>query len=875
MEVEPQPGDGEGGSENNNHPHKPTPKRRDTRTRVSRACDRCRSKKDKCDGQRPSCSACIVAGQECLYDPSTRKRGLPEGYVRGLEKLFALAVNRVQGLEETLTGLMGREDVPRIWNHERMGDELHERWKQSSVAKELERLLVRLESGPNNDSKRKSDQLVASDLLRSGVGKSEESWEYHIEDNTKSTTGASYVPSTPINASKRLKLTPTETEDSRASGTPAALPPQAAQLVELYFSHTQNWFPIIERHKILKLLYEYEDSREMHDRMEPTGTAAALWAILAYAHCQDSAINAGSPNDSDALYQTAEGLIPADSDYGLGHVQALLLLSMINLGHAERSKAWHLCGRAVRAAIDMNLHSEDGANGPNKVVFLGCFLLDTHISAQLGRCPHLRSDDAEVTGPILEDGSEEWDPWVNSLQGLSKAHALGEMATRRRPVQALSCFNRLVGLYCILNDIIRDSSKDSDREAFCERQALKVDSWWREKLPKSLRGLFDTETEHPLVPLPHQAYLHLSYLMVLMALSSHLHSHLDPVEDLERRPPLTFTGVSFVTLKALEELQFACTILTLPPVLAYAVELAVDGARNSHHYSGGSESPETLSSYSKRMSTLIHQLEKPWQIFASIRKRLGKNVPHSRLTGSTPYTRLMQSDGPSSVPIHDPNFDRTDMIPSDQSHREHGLRQDTGPLSAADGMLEPKPAAYDLRNAYSNAIAGPNQGSTSDESTIAPEANRHAFGGDVSKPDHELGLTPGPTVDSISIPNLPNEPDLESNLGTLMDDDVDAIFRDLAYLDTTDWTNDREQGLRDFGFADENTFQAFCNDPERLVPNTVLPQPPGHARPDFWPPPGFFPGHFPAPRSNFEGTQMLQPPSESERFPTIPESVGW
>ena len=92
------------------------------RKRVSRACDRCRAKKDKCDGQRPSCLTCLANGLQCSYDPVTKKRGLPEGYVRGLEKLWALSIGKIDGLEDALVSLLQYEELPHIWNHELLGD---------------------------------------------------------------------------------------------------------------------------------------------------------------------------------------------------------------------------------------------------------------------------------------------------------------------------------------------------------------------------------------------------------------------------------------------------------------------------------------------------------------------------------------------------------------------------------------------------------------------------------------------------------------------------------------------------------------------------------------------------------------------------------
>ncbi|KAH8656317.1 hypothetical protein BGZ61DRAFT_306564, partial [Ilyonectria robusta] len=54
------------------------------RKRISRACDPCRARKHRCDGRRPSCSACSMTQHPCSYDSGMKKRGLPTGYVRSL-----------------------------------------------------------------------------------------------------------------------------------------------------------------------------------------------------------------------------------------------------------------------------------------------------------------------------------------------------------------------------------------------------------------------------------------------------------------------------------------------------------------------------------------------------------------------------------------------------------------------------------------------------------------------------------------------------------------------------------------------------------------------------------------------------------------------
>ncbi|OAA63379.1 Zn(2)-C6 fungal-type DNA-binding domain protein [Niveomyces insectorum RCEF 264] len=67
-----------------------------TRGRVLLACDRCRQRKSRCDGVRPCCSHCRLAGRECLYRPA------PTNYESDVSVLARLteAEARLQALEE-------------------------------------------------------------------------------------------------------------------------------------------------------------------------------------------------------------------------------------------------------------------------------------------------------------------------------------------------------------------------------------------------------------------------------------------------------------------------------------------------------------------------------------------------------------------------------------------------------------------------------------------------------------------------------------------------------------------------------------------------------------------------------------------------------
>lgn len=67
-------------------------------SRIAQACDRCRSKKIRCDGVRPTCSQCANVGFECRTSDQLSRRAFPRGYTESLEE-------RIRQLETEVTDL--------------------------------------------------------------------------------------------------------------------------------------------------------------------------------------------------------------------------------------------------------------------------------------------------------------------------------------------------------------------------------------------------------------------------------------------------------------------------------------------------------------------------------------------------------------------------------------------------------------------------------------------------------------------------------------------------------------------------------------------------------------------------------------------------
>lgn len=71
-------------------------------SRIAQACDRCRSKKIRCDGIRPCCSQCSNVGFECKTSDKLSRRAFPRGYTESLEERVRALETEVRELKDLL-----------------------------------------------------------------------------------------------------------------------------------------------------------------------------------------------------------------------------------------------------------------------------------------------------------------------------------------------------------------------------------------------------------------------------------------------------------------------------------------------------------------------------------------------------------------------------------------------------------------------------------------------------------------------------------------------------------------------------------------------------------------------------------------------------
>ncbi|KAL3456679.1 hypothetical protein BJX64DRAFT_37757 [Aspergillus heterothallicus] len=857
------------------------------RKRVSRACDRCRSKKDKCDGLRPSCSACLASGQTCSYDPHAKKRGLPEGYVRGLEKLWALAICNIDGFEDTMLSLLGttaestgrRKKLMTLWGDDGASETLHESWKTCRLYSALEKMLSSNSdsSSPNGSGKRSREEY---NHISSELGND---WGFRIDrSSTPLSQDAPRViePSTPLTKRQRMSMSAeNQLPPAISSSQLLQIPPQTSQLLDTYFATTHSWFPIVAKHNILRASYLYASGPSISvPRLSPgSGDHAALWALLSYTVF----ISPSSPQDglsgvisrAREYYAVARSLVPPETEhYELGHVQALLLLTMVNIGLEDWTAAWMLSGQAVRMIISMDVCTLTDARSSDemrqgKAVFLGCFVVDSLLSFRLSRRPSMHPRDLMVVGLLEEDGLEEWNSWADVLPPTRGSQ--GKSPPRRGPLLALSCFNRLVELASVLNKIARDSVSGPNAHLFAQQLVSELKQW-DDRLPLGCR-LIGPESIYPerhSALLPHQTYLGLTYVASLLW----IYLRIAPQElGLHRSHRPATEGAKKLLYRALPMISQHLDnfrICSLPPLFELSLRAIAEQA-----FTLRNKIESDLFPFGRWAEALVQrttELGATWPVYRTLTNNIEQwyrsrnfsqspsqntaNLPTTGGLNKPPNYSPFQQSSVLSMAASEKRAPSSEDLPRQHNRNNQSEVPDSDFTSSIMGITIPVDGQYMtpkdtfMENADTTPFQPhhqPHMGRSD------PAADLDAM---LPPPSHPHPPTPDSSAsNTIMIPGTSNSAGISTDTtasqtqssgpelhGT--NPSLDAIFKDLAYLDTTEWANSREAGLKDFGFIDDSTFQAFCHDPDRLAGSQPLVHPPSIA--DIWPPPGFFPETF-------------------------------
>ncbi|CAI7564144.1 unnamed protein product [Penicillium glandicola] len=369
------------------------------RRRVAIACDACRTRKSRCDGKRPSCSLCQDLVFECVYTPPPTATNVivQKDYLHGLE-------DRVKKLEQSFGAVRG--DLDGLVKRIDCGPERESVISGRNAGKSQSQGETRI-AAPMPD-------LIGTEDSVDGMGAvifadEEDSGFFGPSSNIaflRHLSGAivqpGHLPSPGaaeggfVNASRPSSPPRQIGQDRRLQVNIFALPPQenTLELIERYFSNTGLLFPYIYPPVFLETYHQMAQENFSRVRRTWLGLLNMVLAMATITAIPGSASADARIEESDVFYQRGLGLCGSEILRGttLEVVQYLLLMGQYLQGTQKSIQAWTVHGLAVKAALQLGLHSRHASKvfSPieqemRKRTWYGCVVLDRTLSMTFGR----------------------------------------------------------------------------------------------------------------------------------------------------------------------------------------------------------------------------------------------------------------------------------------------------------------------------------------------------------------------------------------------------------------------------------------------------------------------------------------------------------
>jgi hypothetical protein len=364
---------------------------RQKRQRVSLACDPCRTAREKCDGGRPECGTCRTQGRSCSYTPTSKKRGVKTGYLRTIELSLAWLFDEVPDAEKALHRVLSENNgalADQLFVAKgKSSDRLYRKWMKSRVRQDIEHVLSEDRPARNDTSANESDDDSSG------------------QDSQKSSTEQDSRDTVPVEdshaASEQETSPPTQTYQSNSY---PKLPVNWRRYVDIYFTYTHCWLPIVYRDDVFKTALSYTSEGYQLSRHSDPYTISChsqLWAILTIGAFEDA--NCATPSverdvSPQDIYEISKTMIPSDdSNFERPMMCTLILHALILIGKGKNVAAWIIIGRAMRLILstEQHTHTTDTINSrylANNPVLAACYLLDTLLAICLGRPAHTATE---------------------------------------------------------------------------------------------------------------------------------------------------------------------------------------------------------------------------------------------------------------------------------------------------------------------------------------------------------------------------------------------------------------------------------------------------------------------------------------------------
>ncbi|KAJ5247593.1 hypothetical protein N7468_002576 [Penicillium chermesinum] len=455
-----------------------------SQSRIAQACDRCRSKKIRCDGVRPCCTQCANVGFECKTSDKLSRRAFPRGYTESLEERVRALEAEVKDLKDLLDEKDEKIDVlSRIHSFSpqsqrspcsRSPPTIPTAPTKPAIANETEDV-IRVPRAASRSSSRPSPENPYTAFV-STQGYADTLTAKLVNDGRSDAK---------ILTNSLTKLAPAVSRGS--PNQPINPPPRLVsdQLINIFFQEWAPLYPVVHRPTILKAYEEYVNNPEsLKQNMHRMTQLNLIFGI--------AAISSKSRTEQDPSFfeeTWSNSLDSSPSQTSLSGLQCFVLAQIYCMTKGDYPSLLRYRALAVDICHQLELHLSQADVASNRLeeetskkVFWCQYTLDRMSTALTGMPMLLRESDIEIEYPVdIDDENVTEAGFLPALPG-----------EPTRLSSALAFFGASRILTQVLENLYPSKSGYSVNLSKIRAMASQLDSWLH-SLPSHLRLVFSQD----------------------------------------------------------------------------------------------------------------------------------------------------------------------------------------------------------------------------------------------------------------------------------------------------------------------------------------------------------------------------------------------
>ncbi|SPN97462.1 related to transcription activator protein acu-15 [Cephalotrichum gorgonifer] len=369
-----------------------------SQSRIAQACDRCRSKKIRCDGIRPTCSQCSNVGFECKTSDKLSRRAFPRGYTESLEERVRQLETEVRELKDLLDEKDEKIDMLSRLYGNRPSPPAHSpvSERKSTATTQAKEDTFRVQASPLLLGVENSDSyFMGASSGRSFI----ESVKRKIQESGKSCEG--------FNPESFLHIQGCHPLSANVPDSTSRIPPRlfTDRCVNVYFQEWAALFPVLHKPTFLRI---YEEFVADPEKIKDNHKIAQIYLVFSIA-----ALAGDFPDPEQIAVCEREWQKALDAvlmDNTIITLQCLILALMYCTVRADYKRLQHYKGIAVGLSHRLGLHQSQkrfsfGALTieTRKKVFWTLYTIDCFSAAILGLPKLLKEDDIHAEYPADMD----------------------------------------------------------------------------------------------------------------------------------------------------------------------------------------------------------------------------------------------------------------------------------------------------------------------------------------------------------------------------------------------------------------------------------------------------------------------------------------